>query len=283
MSTTVQEKSSNPLVSIIVPVYNAENYLERCLDSLVSQSLQDIEIVCVNDGSTDNSFNILNSYAAKYPCLNVFHQENKGPGAARNTALENARGKYIVFCDADDSFEPDICQECSSLMEKTNVDIIIFNVNIIEVDRIETIRRKSFGRGEHIPIVLPESEGMLNQSDFYRAAVNASIWGYFYTSELIKRFNIRFTNHRAGQDVLFFHSYSLCIKSGYALNKTFYNHYVRKGSVADTAYKNSPWLYRLRLLCKLIFNTILFAFSRKIYLKQLYIFYWMFFYFRSKF
>ena len=89
-------------VSIIVPIFNVDKYLEACLDSLICQTLKDIEIICVNDGSTDNSLEILNQYQGKEKRLKIFSQENKGVSAARNLGLQIAKGDYILFVDADD-------------------------------------------------------------------------------------------------------------------------------------------------------------------------------------
>lgn len=89
-------------VSIIIPVYNAERYLEQCVDSVIRQSLQELEILCVNDGSTDNSFEILKRMQAQEARMVILQQENQGAGAARNLALKQAKGEYILFLDADD-------------------------------------------------------------------------------------------------------------------------------------------------------------------------------------
>ena len=86
-------------VSIVMPVYNVEKYLEPCLDSLLGQTLRDIEIICVDDSSTDKSVEILNKYAAKDKRIRIFHQEHQGAGCARNIGIEKARGKYLLFLD----------------------------------------------------------------------------------------------------------------------------------------------------------------------------------------
>ena len=88
-------------VSIIIPVYNAEKYLKRCLDSVLSQTLKDIEIICVNDGSTDNSIQILKEYGSK---IKVINQENQGLSVARNTGLKEAKGEFVAFLDSDDYY-----------------------------------------------------------------------------------------------------------------------------------------------------------------------------------
>lgn len=91
-----------PKISIIIPVYNAEKYLYDCLDSLINQTLKNTEIICIDDGSTDNSYEILCEYAAKDNRFIILQQENKGAGAARNKGMEIAKGEFLAFLDADD-------------------------------------------------------------------------------------------------------------------------------------------------------------------------------------
>lgn len=93
--------NSNPKVSIIIPVYNTEKYLSRCLNSLVKQTLHDIEIICINDGSEDNSLSILENYASSDERIVLISQKNQGQSVARNRGIEIARGKYIGFVDSD--------------------------------------------------------------------------------------------------------------------------------------------------------------------------------------
>ena len=114
-------------VSIVVPIYNVEKYLRECLDSAVNQTLDDIEIICVNDGSTDSSKDILKEYEKMYSNLIVIDQKNKGLGGARNTGINNARGKYIYFLDSDDYIELDAMQICYEECEKNRLDILTFD------------------------------------------------------------------------------------------------------------------------------------------------------------
>jgi len=113
-----------PKVTIILPVYNVEQYLRQCLESVVNQTMQEIQIICVNDGSTDNSPAILEEYAAKDPRIEVYHQENQGGGSARNAAYPYIRGKYAYFADPDDWLELDLCQQCGDKAEETEADIV---------------------------------------------------------------------------------------------------------------------------------------------------------------
>ena len=102
----VQNKITyQPKISVVVPVYNAEEYLKESLDSIVNQTLKDIEIICVNDGSTDSSLQILQQYAAKDNRITILSQPNSRLGATRNAGITVAKGKYITFLDADDFFE----------------------------------------------------------------------------------------------------------------------------------------------------------------------------------
>ncbi len=113
-------------VSIIIPVYNAEAFLERCLDSLLAQSHTDWEAICVNDGSRDGSGSILDRYAAEDGRFRVIHKPNEGVSAARNLALETASGKYIAFVDSDDFLHPQCLGICVGLMEENGSDLAAF-------------------------------------------------------------------------------------------------------------------------------------------------------------
>ena len=116
-------------ISIIVPVYNAENYLHKCLDSILNQGVESIEIIAINDCSTDNSLKILNEYNERYPMFNIInHTTNMGAGAARNIAIKKARGKYITFIDSDDWFGDKYLDCLYKEAEKTNADIVFSNM-----------------------------------------------------------------------------------------------------------------------------------------------------------
>ena len=125
--------TDSPHISVIVPVYNTEKYLSRCLDSICGQTYRNLEILCVNDGSTDGSAAILDAYAAKDPRIRIFNQPNAGLAAARNTGLQQAKGKWITGVDSDDYLEPD-AYEYALKTEAEDVDIICFGTNIIWKD-----------------------------------------------------------------------------------------------------------------------------------------------------
>ena len=117
-------------VSVLIPVYNTEKYLKKCLDSVINQTLKDIEIIIVNDGSKDNSQAIIEEYACKDERIKYFDQENKGLGATRNKGLEMAKGQYIVFLDSDDWVELDCYEEMYNNAIEKNSDLVIVDYYI---------------------------------------------------------------------------------------------------------------------------------------------------------
>lgn len=115
-------------ISVIVPVYNMEKYLEKCLDSLVNQTLKEIEIIVINDGSTDNSYKILDKYKKKYSdILTVINTENNGISIARNIGIKEATGEYIAFIDSDDYVDINMFSDCYLYAKKNNLDIVVLD------------------------------------------------------------------------------------------------------------------------------------------------------------
>jgi len=116
----------NYIITLVIPVYNVEPYLRQCLDSVVNQTMQDIQIICVNDGSTDGSRTILQEYADHDTRIEIIDQENQGGGSARNAAYSCIRGKYVYFTDPDDWLELDLCEKTLKRIEETNADVVYF-------------------------------------------------------------------------------------------------------------------------------------------------------------
>ena len=123
-------KMHQPQISVIVPVFNVERFLSECLDSILSQTFEDFEVICVNDGSTDSSLHILDGYSKKDPRIKIVCQENKGLSGARNTGLNLARGKYIYFIDSDDFIYPETLQILYDKAESFNSEITICNMKL---------------------------------------------------------------------------------------------------------------------------------------------------------
>jgi len=118
------EAPAGPAVSVLIPVCNGGEYLRQCIDSVLSQKLRDIEVICVDDGSTDSSPAILDGYAAKDTRFKVLHQANAGAGAARNAALDVARGRWLAFLDADDVFDANMLLDMYNVGEEKRADVV---------------------------------------------------------------------------------------------------------------------------------------------------------------
>lgn len=126
---------NNVKISIIIPIYNTEQYIQQCLNSIVNQTLQDIEIICVNDGSTDNSLKIIEQYAKKDTRIKVVTQKNKGQSAARNAGLNIANGEYIGFVDSDDFIEPNMYEKLYKNAVLNNSDVAMCSIKVLEPDK----------------------------------------------------------------------------------------------------------------------------------------------------
>ena len=121
-------------VSIIIPVYNVEKYLKKCLDSVINQTYKDIEIICVNDGSKDGSENILKEYATKDSRIKIIEKKNGGLSSARNAGLDVASGEYCYFVDSDDWIELNTIEKLTDIILSNDVDVVVHSANNIPED-----------------------------------------------------------------------------------------------------------------------------------------------------
>ena len=172
-----------PKISIIIPVYNVEKYLAECLDSLINQTLKDIEILCIDDGSKDNSLEILNEYAAKDDRIKVFAQKNSGPGAARNLGIQHAKGEYLTFVDSDDWLKENAMEVVYNCAIEKNTDMLFFSgINYYDEFYQETVFLKN---------VIVDKE-LINFENSYRSCLGlpVSTYGKLYKTEFLKKNNI---------------------------------------------------------------------------------------------
>lgn len=133
-----------PIISVIVPVYNAEKYLHRCIDSILAQTFTNFEVLLVNDGSKDNSGKICDEYAVKDQRIRVFHKENGGVSSARNLGLDNARGEWITFVDSDDWIEPTMYELMYDDAIKKGVELVYCDMNMVYEDKTEAYQSAEF-------------------------------------------------------------------------------------------------------------------------------------------
>ncbi len=224
--------------SIIVPVYNVEKFLRESLDSIISQTLKDFEVICVNDGSTDNSLEILKEYANKDSRIKVISQENQGQGVARNNAIDIAQGKYLLFVDPDDFIESNTLEVLYNKFHETDVDIIQFDYATCKEDgthkRVETFKKrlkKYFNYSiKNNQIFNWHKINKKNLEGMYLA-----IWNKAYKTSFIKEHHIKFAPTKTGEDNVFSISSNLLANKILYINKVFYFYRTRTGSAVNKA------------------------------------------------
>lgn len=196
-----REGPVNPLISVVIPIYNVEKYLNRCVDSIVNQTYQNLEILLVDDGSPDNCPQMCDSWAEKDARIRVFHKQNAGLGMARNTGIENATGKYVCFFDSDDFVEEKTIEYAFSLAERETADVVVFGMTKTDADgnalnqRIPCTKKDVYNGEEVRSVFLADLIGA-DPKTGANTYLTASACMAMYSSDLIRRANWRFVSER---------------------------------------------------------------------------------------
>jgi len=218
-----------PILSVCVAVYNTSKYLTKCLDSIINSSLKNIEIICINDGSTDNSLEILNDYAQKDSRFIVFSQENGGLGTVRNKCLSLAKGKYIFFMDSDDFMDRDFLKNMVENAEKYNSEIVISTHRAVDEDTLKTYYTSTL-------MHTLNNKGTLNvQNCKDLLLVPCHVWDKIFKKDLIQ--DINFPPRGNGEDIYFWYKAILKAKNVSIHRKCEYNYRINFDSV-QTKPKN---------------------------------------------
>ena len=184
-------------VSIIIPIYNVEEYLANCLNSVINQTLQNIEIICINDGSTDKSFEILENFAKCDSRIKIINQSNVGPGIARNIAIQSAQGEYIGFVDPDDWINKNMFETLYNTAKKYNCDMV-------EESFVIHNEPRKYIKVQKNKLNLPEKKNFNSQSiENYIFSAKLAVWNKLYKTEFIKQNNIKFMHCSRGEDIIF--------------------------------------------------------------------------------
>lgn len=223
-----------PKVSIIVPVYKAEQYLHRCVNSILSQSFTDWECILVDDGSPDKSGAICDEYVAKDSRIQVIHKENGGVGSARNAGLDKAIGEWIWFVDSDDWIEQNSLKTIYDILTKTKVDICFFEFNPISTYNINKSFSFSSFIGEHQKTAIYYSK-----PECAKAIVNLEMcggfgwtWNKWFKKSIIDKYILRFDQRFSLQeDHLFTFSYIMHVESILITSYVPYNYLISNGSL----------------------------------------------------
>lgn len=211
-----------PKISVIVPVYKVEKYLRRCVDSILSQTYLDFELLLVDDGSPDNSGKICDEYAAIDPRVSVFHKPNGGVSSARNLGLENAQGEWVTFIDSDDWVNVDYLNE---LLKGISSDLSVMSFVLEETDE----NWGDLPEGIYNGLILREFLEKYSDTVHLTAP-----WGKLFRRNLLQKHCIKFSlNLNTGEDTIFVLHYLCHIKSIHVLEKNSY-HYWREGNSLST-------------------------------------------------
>ncbi len=241
------------MISIVVPVYNAESYLRQCLDSLVNQTYSDIEIICVNDGSSDGSLKILKQFAEKDQRVRILNRENRGVSESRNDGIHYAKGDWLMFVDSDDWIDTDCCKK---LISRSSVaDLVMFSYvrefrsssapkylfdwqpKLIEKDEIDKLLER---------FVSLKGDELRNPTKLDSLS---TVWGKLYKTNIIKQYDIKLESTRKTgtlEDLLFNVEYLIHVKKVSYLPDCMYHQ--RKANTESITYSYKPnlenkWLY----------------------------------------
>lgn len=241
--------TSNVKVSVIVPVYNVEKYLKDCLNSVINQTLEDIEIICVNDGSTDNSLAILEDYAKKDSRIKIINQKNKGLSGARNTGMKYVQGEYILFLDSDDWLNEDALFELYWSHLDDNLDMLFFQT----VDYYEEDGRYELNQFGGMTAIDDSFEGKIfNYKDVASIIfkIPHSAFNKLYSTSFLQRINASFPEGINYEDLAFFYDVFLKAERVSILKKELLFYRIRENSISTSGGEKSFDIFKSLKLVK---------------------------------
>lgn len=211
------------LISVIVPVYNIEKYLPRCIDSILNQTYEKWEAIFINDGSTDNSLKILEEYKKRDERIKIIDKKNAGSGAARNDGIESSKGEYIAFLDSDDWYEKNFLEKLYNNLIENNSDVVMCNPkmtydNISKNKKINTYFFKNIELNK-------------NPEEILGILAMPVVWNKLYKKEIIIKNEIKFPNYSFCEDVEFLYKIFLYVDKVSKIEDDLYNYYQREDSV----------------------------------------------------
>ncbi|ELC8389842.1 glycosyltransferase family 2 protein [Clostridium perfringens] len=224
---------NKPLVSIIIPVYNSEKYLKRCLDSAINQSEKNIEIIIINDGSKDNSLNIAMNYSNKDNRINIINKKNGGISSARNCGLKYAKGKYVTFLDSDDWIELNMIEEMLKFLVNENTFLIQCRGKLEKKD--ENIK-KIIGYNIEKNTTMKVNENLI--MDLLTGKLEWPVWNMLINREFLLENNITFNeNCNHGEDFIFTVDLYKVLKNITFLKSELYHYYFNSSSLSNNVNK----------------------------------------------
>ncbi len=223
-------------ITIIVPIYNVEKYLRQALDSVVCQTYKNLEVLLIDDGSTDNSSKIAEEYAKKDKRFIVIHQANKGLSGARNTGLDKATGKYIMFLDSDDFFDETACETLYNCIESTNADYVIGNYTNTNEDGTKW-QNPVFDKEKYKSFKLSIKD---YTNSFY--IMNSGVWNKIFRKTFLDELNIHFIERLPAEDAIFTTDCFIHAENVYYTPENVYNYRLRDSNSISTNCSKSYFL-----------------------------------------
>lgn len=220
-----------PKVSVVIPVYNSEKYIKKCLDSVLNQTLQDFEVICINDGSKDDSLRILQEYTKKDPRIIIIDKKNEGQGIAKNLGIDKASGQYLLCLDSDDWLEKQALELAYTKIKENNSDILFFDAyRYVEKANKKYLLKyteiyKNFKERNFSPFDAGKTLFLTNGLTFK-----------MYNLDFIKKENIKFSECKFIEDATFYIKAMLCAENIICLAKPLYNYRIQEKS-STTNYK----------------------------------------------
>lgn len=224
-----------PKISVIVPIYNVEKYLEKCLNSIVNQTFSDIEIICVNDGSTDNSLAILNMFAKDDKRIKVISQENQGISVARNNGMKVATGEYIGFVDSDDWIDLNFYEKLYDAAKRYDADIAACGIK-----RILKNKEKVFFNFKKERFTVDQNE----KYEICYIPKHSYVYNKIYRLEELKKHNLQFEAGKYYEDLLFSAQVFFYLRSVVTVPKIFYNYVSNPMSIVGSKTTKKEEDYR---------------------------------------
>ncbi len=224
-----------PYFSIVIPVYNAEKYLTECIDSIIGQTYKNLELICVNDGSTDHSLGILQKYQKEDRRIYIINQSKSGPSSARNAGLDIAKGRFVWFVDADDYIERRACEQLYQIDQQQNLDVIIFGAYIFPL-RFRPplgLRKTLTTRNKLYHAFTPEVL-------FIEPGSRPFLWNKIYRLSYLNKYNLRFekTISVGGDHAFQFIAFPRATRFAFIADKLYHYRWMREGSITSI-YKNA--------------------------------------------
>ena len=238
-----------PDISVILPIYNAEKFIQRTIDSVLAQSFSDFELICVNDGSTDRTSELLHEYASADARISIVNQPNSGPGAARNTGLDQARAPYVIMLDSDDVYKPTMLEELFECAKKNACDVTICRSS--QFDDETGSRLESWWTLNITQVPKKEVFNCNDMPDFIFTAFIGWPWDKLYKTSFIEKNHLRFPKLSNSEDLYFvFLSLALAERVSIVDSPLIEHRVNRSGSVSSSRAKDPLAFYRSTCLLK---------------------------------